>query len=431
MNTKFFFKISLILSAITIISCSKKEENVPLVGGGSFATLELTSDSQDNVLVVNETLNFIVTGDDGVDYTNDAVFYVNQTEITGANHVFGAEGNFEVYASYLGINSNSLSFDVIDADERTILVDNTKAFRNQTVTFSMVDSDGNDVTSEATFYVNDTEITGNTYSSATEGSFDVYAEYEFQGSTETTETKSFVVFIPKRKVVLEDYTGTWCGYCPSVAAAIVDAHAATSDISVVAIHETANSSPDPYHFDQVDLLQAEFGVFGLPAARINRTTTWGMPYAISEVTGIAGEETDLAIAINSQLTGTTLTVDVKVIYENGSMPGDKLVLYLTENGLIYDQVNYYDTDPTSPFYQMGNPIPDFEHNEVLRLSLTNIFGDEIDATASFDTYTKSFTVTIPSEYVAANLDLVAMVVSADNTARNSQHAHVNEDKDYE
>jgi thiol-disulfide isomerase/thioredoxin len=432
MKTYHFTRLSLVLLFITtLFSCSKKEENVPLQGGGNFANLVLSSDSSDNVLVVNEMVSFMVVGDDAVEYTNDAVFYVNQTEISGTSYVFDMSGSYDVYATHLGVTSNTLSFDVIEAAERTVLIDNKKALRNQTTTFTMVDADGIDVTSEAVFFVNNTEIIGNTYISATAGSFDVYAEYEVSGITQTTETKTFNVFIPRRKVVLEDYTGTWCGYCPSVAAAIVDAHNATSHISVVAIHETANSSPDPYHFPQVDLLQAEFGVTGLPAARINRNITWSDPYAVSEVTAMAGEETDLAIAIDSQLSGSTLSVEVSVIYENGSVPGDKLVVYLTEDGLIHDQTNYYDQDPTSPFYMMGNPIPDFVHNEVLRLSLSDIFGDEITATNAFDTYTKTFSVSIPSDYNTQNLHLVAMVVSSDNSARNSQHAAVNEDKEFE
>jgi thiol-disulfide isomerase/thioredoxin len=355
---------------------------------------------------------------------------VNQTEIPSASYTFPAEGNYEIYSSYGDVSSNTLTFDVVDASE-SLLLSRTKILRNQTIEFTLTDAEGNDNTDSATFYVNGMAIIGNSYANSVTGQYEVYAEYELAGSTQTTETKTFSVFIPKRKVVIEDYTGTWCGYCPSVAAAIVESHDMTDDISVVAIHETANSNPDPYHFPQVQLLQDEFGVDGLPAARLNRTTTWNSPYETSVVTGMAGENTDLAISINSNLTGNNLSVDVNVIFENGSMTGDRLVVYLLENGLIYEQTNYYNEDPTSPFYQLGNPIPDFEHNEVLRLSLTDIFGEDIPETPAFSDYTKNLNVTIPSEYNANNLELVVMVVSDDNTARNSQFADVNENKEYE
>jgi thiol-disulfide isomerase/thioredoxin len=420
-------RIVAIFSLLIIFSCSKTEENIPII---NITDLILTSDSDDAILVVGETVQFTVTGDDGVDYSDQATFYVNQEEIQGSSYMFPAEGNYSVYSSYGNVTSNTLTYDVVDASEN-LLLSRTKVLRDQTIEFTLTDSDGNDNTGSATFYVNGMAITGNTYATSTTGLYEVYAEYELAGSTQTSETKTFSVFIPKRKVMIEDYTGTWCGYCPSVAAAIWETHEVTDDISVVAIHETANSNPDPYHFPQVQLLKDEFGVDGLPAARLNRTTTWSSPYETSDVTAMAGENTDLSISISSNLSGNELSVDVKVIYENGSLNGDRLVVYLLENGLIHDQTNYYNDDPTSPFYQQGNPIPDFEHNEVLRLSLTDLFGDDIPETPAFTDYTRNLNVTIPSDYNTNNLELVAMVVSSDNTARNSQFAAVNENKEYE
>ncbi len=421
-------KILLIFILGILISCSKTEENIPII---NIDNLILTSDSNDGILIIDELANFIATGDDEVDYTDQAIFYVNQTEIIGSSYVFDTEGAYSVNASYGGVNSNVLDFNVIDGSERVLLIDTRKALRNQTVTFSLVDPEGNDITSSATFYVNNTEINGHTFSSSDVGDFEVYAEYELAGDTEVTEIKEFEVFIPKRKVVLEDYTGTWCGFCPRVVAAIDSIRVLTNDIAVVAIHETANSNPDPMHFPQVQDLKDEFGVDGLPAARINRTSSWGPPYETGGIIGVAGSNTDFAIAIKSQLIGSNLTVEVKVVYEEGSTPGDKLVVYLVENGILHDQTNYFNTDETSPFYGLGNPIPNFEHNDVLRMSLTQVFGDNITATGALDTYTRNFNTTIPSEYNANNLGFVVMVVSDDNTARNAQFADVNEDKAYE
>jgi thiol-disulfide isomerase/thioredoxin len=306
------------------------------------------------------------------------------------------------------------------------------SLRNQIIPFSVLNEAGDDVTESTTFYVDGQEITGNTFSSSTVGEFEVYGTYTENGVLTTTNTVPFSVIIPKRKIVVEDYTGTWCGYCPSVAHAVEEAHAATNDIAVVAIHKTASSIPDPMHFDDVQLLQDEFGVSGFPSARINRTTVWNSPYEVDGIVSMAGVETDLAIAILSKLEGNTLTVRADVVYENGSVNGDKLVVYLLESGVIHEQINYYNTDVTSPFYQMGNPIPDFVHNEALRLSLTEVLGDNISATAELEEFSKTFTVTIPEAVVNVdNLSLVAMVVSADNSARNAQFADIDEDKAYE
>ncbi len=305
------------------------------------------------------------------------------------------------------------------------------SLRGQEIPFRIVNEDGMDVTDLATFYVNGESIEGAIFSSSNTGDFEVYGVYEEDGVEITTNTESFRVIIPKRKVVIEDYTGTWCGFCPRVAGAISDLHEETDHISVVAIHETANSFPDPMHFAQVQLLKDAFGVEGFPAARINRSTNWPIPHSVSDVTSMAGEDTNLAIALNSELTGSELLVQVNVVYEGGSVDGDKLVVYLVENEIIHGQVNYYNEDNTSPFYGLGDPISDFEHNEVLRVALSSLLGDAIPSTAALTEYVTSFTVNLSSEYITENMSIIAMVVDADNEAKNSQYAYLEEDKPYE
>ncbi len=428
MKTKNIPRILLALSFVLILSCSKTEENTPII---NIDSLVLTTDSPDQLLVVDEVINFILTGDDGNIYTDQATFYVNQTAITGSSFTFSEEGSIDVYASYGGINSNVVNFDVINATSNTLLISASKVLRSQELTFSLVDPQGNDVSSDATFYVDGSAISGNTYSSGSTGMSEVYAEYDQVGTPTQTDPLSFVVYIPKRKVVLEDYTGAWCGYCPAVAAAAESAHAVTDDIAIVAVHETSFSFPDPMHFDEIQTLKDAFEVDGLPAARINRTTEWSDPYPTSGIISMAGEDTDLAIAIASQLNGSDLAVSVKAISEVGIQASDKLVVYLLEDGIINDQINYYNDDPTSPYYNLGNPIPDFVHNEVLRQSLTSVLGDNMSETAALNEYNRSFTISIPSDYIRENLSIVAMVVSADNSAKNAQFSHVGEDKDYE
>ena len=98
-----------------------------------------------------------------------------------------------------------------------------------------------------------------------------------------------------------------------------------------------NSLPDPMHFDQVQILKDAYDVEGFPAARVNRSINWAQPHPATDITSMSGLDTNLAIAINSELTNDQLLVQVNVVYEEGSGQGDKLVVYLIENGIIYDQ----------------------------------------------------------------------------------------------
>tara|TARA_B100000809_G_C15125320_1_gene526009 strand:- start:1033 stop:2085 length:1053 start_codon:yes stop_codon:yes gene_type:complete len=306
------------------------------------------------------------------------------------------------------------------------------SLRNQEIPFKIINEAGDDVSLEATFYVNDLAIEGSVFSSETVGEFQVYGVYTENGVIITTNTKDFKVIVPKRKVVIEDYTGTWCGFCPIVTAAIEEAHALTEDIAIITIHKTGSGDPDLLSFPQVDELRDAFGVSGYPTGKINRTANWLAPYETGDIISMAGTDTNLAIAINSELSEENgLVVEVEVVYEDGSLSGDKLVVYLLESGVIQDQVNYYNNDQTSPYYQMGNPIPNFEQNHGLRNSLTNLTGDEIPGSLALITFTRTFSLTVPENYNNQNLTVVAMVVSSDNSARNAQFAEVGENKSYE
>ncbi len=307
------------------------------------------------------------------------------------------------------------------------------SLRSQMIPFKVINETGDDVTDIATFYVNDEAIEGSVFSSETTGEFEVYGVYMENGVEVTTNVEPFRVIIPKRKVVIEDYTGNWCGFCPRANEAIHEVHEMTQDLTIIAIHESGPGEPDLLHFPQIDEIKDVFGIGGFPEVRLNRTQVWQYPeFDPSDVMAMAGVDTDFAIAINSQLSDSNeLVVGVEVVYENGSQPGDKLVVYLLESGILQDQKNYFNNDETSSYYQAGNPIPDFEQNHGLRNSLTNLTGDAIPSTEALMTYNRNFSFQIPSEYNTDNLSIVAMVVNEDNSARNSQFADVNENKSYE
>ena len=96
------------------------------------------------------------------------------------------------------------------------------------------------------------------------------------------------------QVVVEDYTGTWCGYCPPVAHAIYELKEVYDNIISVGIHNN-----DELTIDQESDLRSELGISGFPSARLNRTISWLDPYHISDVNSLLSEENDVAISINS------------------------------------------------------------------------------------------------------------------------------------
>ena len=321
-------------------------------------------------------------------------------------------------------------------EESSLVKNHEKVLRDQEVVFDLIGANNTNYTEFATFYVDGVAIMGNVFSSSEEGVFSIYAEYDLAGTMTATNTVSVEVFISKRKVLIEEYTGTWCGVCPRMTTAIEIVRELSEDVVVVAIHgNSINTGTDPLAIPEGIFLKNYFEVPYYPTGIINREETWEQvkPYyefVISQPITFAGTDVDASISINSQLIGVNLTVEIKVISEI-DMSSKKIVAFLIEDKVLYDQVNYFNNVPESPWYQMGDPIIDFEHNDVLRMSLTEALGDEIPNITALEEFSSNYTLTVSEDYNTSNLRIVAMIVNEDDTLINAQFAEINENKGYE
>ena len=80
----------------------------------------------------------------------------------------------------------------------------------------------------------------------------------------------------KKRVLIEDYTGTWCGNCARVAYAVEQVKLQTDKAVTVAIHD----GNDPYSYNGIDSLKiliSPNSTWALPIARLNRMTVWTYP----------------------------------------------------------------------------------------------------------------------------------------------------------
>ena len=296
--------------------------------------------------------------------------------------------------------------------------------KDQLISFNMIDSEGNNITSGTSFTVDNQLINGNTISYDEIGSHDVSANYTIDSQNYSTDLIVFNIVEPINKVIVEDYTGTWCGYCPPVAHAIYELKEVYDNIISVGIHNNDELTIDP----ESDL-RSELGISGFPSARLNRTISWFDPYQISEVNSLLSEENNVAISIKSALENIDLEVNLRIV-SNVELVNHKLVIYLVESNLIYDQSNYFNYVEDSYFYNLGNPIENYSHQDVLRKSITNISGNTLDLIQPLTDYKFNFNVEISPDFVQENLAIVAMVVDSNNNAINSQFSEVNSFQDF-
>lgn len=242
----------------------------------------------------------------------------------------------------------------------------------------------------------------------------------------------------KKNVLIEDYTGTWCGNCTRVAWAIEETKAVSDKVVSVAIH----NGNDPYHFAGIAPLKnliLPTSQLALPVSRLNRMIVWNFPETsnVQQALDLTGNNTTIGLAMNSTVANGNINLDVKVKCLD-NYEGLKLVVYLLEDKLYYNQRNYY-----SDLYGGVNPIPNFEHNHVLRASLTDITGEAITGTVNGATITRNFSIPIPTitppsnfpnapQITPQNISFVAFVTRGeDNVVLNARAAHANENQSFQ
>lgn len=339
-------------------------------------------------------------------------------------------------AAALLLTGCSTDYEILQSVESIILTaDSSTKVTGETITFTVTNNGGNELTDQATILVNGTPIAGHSLTSDVVGAFEVKASYlgiESQPVIVTFHDGSEINFV--KRVLIEDYTGTWCGYCPRVAHGIELAKEQSDKIVAVAIHRpssvTTSSVYDPYNFAAAAELEATLDAEGYPKGFLNRMTQWNFPEPenIAQVIALTqGENPKLGLAMSSTVSEGNINLEVNSKFSK-EFSNLKLVVYVLENGLIYEQHNY------TEYYNDEDVIEEFEHNHVLRATLTSILGDAINnsETTTGNTYSRTFTVPVPANITnAANMEFVTFIVDQNGNVVNVRRSAPGEIQEFE
>lgn len=157
------------------------------------------------------------------------------------------------------------------------------------------------------------------------------------------------------KVLLEDFTGTWCGYCPLVAYDIEQMEAQYPEkFEAVAIH---NNDPFDFNSKLRRKYESKVGVKGYPAAFTNRTIDFRQNPNSVQDSHLASSP--IGISLKTNLTATGGTVDLTIRFSENYENGIYHTVYILEDGLLADQENYTD------LYGGASVLVDFVHNNTL------------------------------------------------------------------
>lgn len=235
-------------------------------------------------------------------------------------------------------------------------------------------------------------------------------------------SRDFILYengFPRQMHVIEQFTSTYCTYCPLGNNMLRILTSSRDDIAWIGIHGNM-SGTDPMRTLQCDSIMSYEGSDSYPSGSFDRSTGWDSDETI--ITGLGYYEeyhNEIAQEISAFLDyiaeapsfatvniNSTIDADTReaVITVNGELTPDfdmmmgadsKLTVYITEDGVISRQLN------------LGTWVNNYEHNGVLRKALYSIKGNDLNRDGN--TYENVFTYTIPSNWKLENLNVVAFI----------------------
>ncbi len=256
---------------------------------------------------------------------------------------------------------------------------------------------------------------------------------------------SFVIsHAQTKKVLLEEFTGANCGNCPLGSYYADSMLALYPNLISVSLH--AYQVTDAMDFPEIDTLDNTYSQ-GAPLAAIDRicggssstqtavfVNTWN-----GNIQQRLSVPAALTVSIVPSWNSSTRNISAQVgidILSNIPAGDYRLSLYIVEDsvtgtGAGYDQESFYDTDPNSPFFGMGNPIVGFVHKHVARALLPSSWGLQgliPSAPITGQNFNHTFNYALPALYDENRVHLVAFVYRFTSNHTGDEVLNVSEEK---
>lgn len=229
-------------------------------------------------------------------------------------------------------------------------------------------------------------------------------------------------FSQDKIVLLEQFTGAWCGWCVDgtyIMDQILEKY--PDNVIGVKIH-----SGDSMEIEEYPPMNTALKVPGFPSGAIDRKS-WGGSYAVYRNTWMQNVETaiqstprvgvQLAYAINRESRQLQAKVYCTMLKDVSNTL--KFNVYILEDsvsgeGKGWDQSNYLSNKAgyeDNPYYHLPNPIIGYQHMKVVRKMLGGPFGmgDVPKPAKSGEVYTYDFSYDIPLEWDIDQLHFIGLV----------------------
>lgn len=238
-------------------------------------------------------------------------------------------------------------------------------------------------------------------------------------NTAASQAIAGVTLHPDKAVVIEEATGTWCGWCPR-GTVMMDYMADTYPNNFIGI---AVHNADPMTVTAYDTWMGG-QISGYPSILADRDGSVYDPLDMEDqVVAKAQDAPAVTCNVTHSLSGSTLTVDVSATY-NENLSGDyrfNVILvedHVTGSGGQWPQTNYYSgggNGPMGSFDEAGASVSGLFYDHVGRALLGGTTGTASSLPASGtagNTYTYQYTTTVDATWNLGWMKPVVLVINA-------------------
>lgn len=418
---RHLFKFLFAAAALTTLfaSCSKGGEpeepvNPPI-------PLKIEADKTEIRADGNSFVTFtVIYGDQNV--SGSAAIKVNGSALAGNTFKTLDEGDYSFQATYDGEVSNTLQVTAVASPPIILSADKQIVESGDQVTFTAT-YEGENVTDRISICITGTDgvcLLSNVYTAEALGQYNFYAYFSDEVNDPdhlVSNTVGVQVVADAENAVFEFHrnlsffvlTATWCPPCSTLKQAL---HELTLNrmggFNVVNFYSDNASDgrggSDPRVFTDIFsptivsqiVDDGRFSFTGFPTVLIDFTTYFAGGPTYAQLLPAYDEwykNSDVkttGIQVNSEISGTTITVDVEVRAEEADT-------YSIGAVLVEDNI-------LAPQSGLGN---NYNHTNVFRaMGTENLFGEELGAMTAGGVATKTFTFTVDSKYNAENLSVL-------------------------
>ncbi len=231
--------------------------------------------------------------------------------------------------------------------------------------------------------------------------------------------------LKNKKVILEEATGAWCGNCPGGIAVVdylYDSITASGSNRFIPIAIHNSDAMDTVKGDSISSTwdQGAFPMGWVDRKKDINESGVGMSVSKWYPAVLSGLKNDAPVSLNTTVTYNSgnrlVTINCNADFLVNINRELRYHVFILEDSLLSNQVNYLNTVQGSPFFGLGNPIVNYKNKHVLREVITpgGVWGTKIPAASiATGSYTFSLNYTLPNNINETKATVVVFVTYHD------------------